>query len=110
MKTTKYSNNLVVDLDGSLIKTDLLLETFIKAVYSKPWLIFWIPLWLAKGKTVLKEQLAQATQIDVTSLPYNQALVEYLEEQHKQGRNIILCTGSWHSLAAQVEQQSHIPY
>jgi len=108
MDTNKHSNNLVVDLDGSLIKTDLLLETFIKAIYSKPWLVFLIPFWLIKGKTVLKKQLAQATQIDATSLPYNQPLVKYLEEQHAEGRCIILCTGSWHSLAQQVA--AHFPF
>jgi len=108
MDTTKHSKNLVVDLDGSLIKTDLLLETFIKAIYSKPWLIFWVPFWLIKGKTTLKKQLAQVTQIDAAALPYNQALVKYLEEQHAEGRCIILCTGSWHSLAQQVA--THFPF
>ncbi|MGH1487475.1 MAG: UbiA family prenyltransferase [Cellvibrionaceae bacterium] len=93
---------LIVDLDGSLIKTDLLYETFIKAFYAKPWIIFFVPLWVLSGKVRLKKELANIVDLKTQNLPWNQELVEYLSLQHAKGREIVLCTGSWHGLAKKV--------
>ena len=41
---------LCVDLDGTLIKTDLLIEALIKLVKQQPFLFFWAPVWLLRGK------------------------------------------------------------
>jgi 4-hydroxybenzoate polyprenyltransferase len=108
MNNVFYDKPLVVDLDGSLIKTDLLHETFIKAFYKKPWVVFCIPLWLLSGKAYLKQRLANAIDLDAKHLPWNETLVLYLQEQHGNGREIILCSGSWHSLAEKVAK--HFPF
>jgi 4-hydroxybenzoate polyprenyltransferase/phosphoserine phosphatase len=96
---------LIVDLDGSLIKTDLLYETFIKAFYAKPWVILFIPFWILAGKTRLKKELAGLADLDVQCLPWNEQLIAYLREQYVLGREIVLCTGSWHTLAEKVASQ-----
>ena len=49
---------LVVDVDGTLVATDLLQEAALQFVASYPLQAFRIPLWLAGGKTNLKTQLA----------------------------------------------------
>ena len=52
-------NPIVVDLDGTLIKTDMLFESANQFVTENP-LRFWQPLaWLMQGRPYLKEQLAQ---------------------------------------------------
>ena len=102
MSTSSHSKILAVDLDGSLANTDLLHESLIKAFYATPWIIFLLPFWLLKGKTKLKQELAVRSELNVDSLPYNQDLIEYLEQEKHKGREIILCTGSWHTLAEQV--------
>jgi hypothetical protein len=62
---------LVVDLDGTLLRSDLLVESAVLFLRDSPQR-FWMPfLWLARGKAVLKQRLAQATQIDVSSLPFS---------------------------------------
>ena len=99
---------LVVDLDGSLIKTDLLYETCVKACYQAPWIVFLLPFWLFAGKARLKQELASRVELDTKHLPWNSELIAYLEEQHSRGRDIILCTGSWYTLAERVAE--HFPF
>ena len=48
---------LIVDLDGTLLRSDLLLETGMAFVRHKPWSLFKPFIWLTKGKVALKEGL-----------------------------------------------------
>lgn len=91
---------LLVDVDGSLIRTDTLFETLLLVLKASPWLIFMMPFWLLKSRQFLKEQLAKRSSLKVALLPYRADVISYLEDQfttHK--RKIILCTGSWHQIA-----------
>ena len=90
---------LVVDLDGTLIRTDMLHESAIRVLRDKPWRILLIPRWLAQGKAVLKRRLAQGSTFDPATLPYHDELFDWLKLQREQGRRIILCTASDASFA-----------
>lgn len=90
---------LAVDLDGTLILTDTLHESAVRALRSHPLHTLKIPFWLAKGKAYLKRRLAELTEIDASALPYNHALIVWLKEQRANGRRLILCTASDHSMA-----------
>ena len=85
---------LAVDLDGTLILTDTLHESAIRALRSQPLTALRIPAWLAQGKAHLKAKLAALTEFDAASLPYNPPLIEWLKTQRLQGRRLILCTAS----------------
>ena len=85
---------LVVDLDGTLIHTDMLHESAMNVFREKPWAALRIPVWLAKGKAVVKEQLAHRSQFNPVTLPYNKELLAWLREQKQAGRRLILCTAS----------------
>ena len=61
---------LVVDLDGTLVRTDLLVESLFLLAKQSPLRLLLVPLWLARGKAFLKRRLAQETRPDVTTLPY----------------------------------------
>jgi len=63
---------LIVDLDGTLIKTDLLIESFLGLIKKNPFMIFSVCLWLLKGKTTLKAEIAKRADIDISVLPYNE--------------------------------------
>ena len=91
---------LVVDLDGTLIKTDLLIESASQFITRHPFRLATLLGWLIQGKSNLKARLAEAYSIDAASLPYNRNLVAWLSEQHRLGRKIILATAS-HQLLAQ---------
>jgi len=66
---------LVVDLDGSIISTDMLHESALRAFRHHPLGLFRIPLWLFKGKAALKRILASRAEFDPELLPYNQELL-----------------------------------
>ncbi|AVS69057.1 UbiA family prenyltransferase [Paracidovorax avenae] len=90
---------LVVDLDGTLLLTDMLHETSLQLVRDAPWKAAVLPLWLAAGKAALKRRIAGQVDVAVAHLPYNQPLVAWLREQHAAGRRIVLCTASDQALA-----------
>src|SRR5674476_516195 len=81
---------LVVDLDGTLIKTDLLAETASRFLIEQPFRFLKLLVWLTQGKSALKSHLAESTRIDAAALPYNEELVSWLRQQKAQGRTIVL--------------------
>jgi len=85
---------LVVDLDGTLIRTDMLHEAALKAVREHPLDALRIPMWLARGKAILKHHLAQRADMDASLLPYNKELIDWLRGERQAGRMLVLCTAS----------------
>ena len=99
---------LVVDLDGTLIRTDLLVESASQFLIQHPFQLFRPLLWLLKSKSVLKTELAQRVHLDVSSLPYNLDVIEWLQMQKRQGCRLVLATASHRVLAEQVAQHLHL--
>ena len=93
---------LVVDLDGTLIYTDMLWESVFQLLKAKPWALFSLVVWLFQGKAVLKQRVAAQVEIDVASLPYDEAILTDLKAQREQGRTLILATGSNQKFAEQI--------
>ncbi len=90
---------LVVDLDGTLIRSDLLLEAALIFIRTQPWLIFKLLLWLLQGKAYLKAQLAHTVHIEVATLPYDPKVIHLIHSAQAQGQKIVLATAS-HKLYA----------
>ncbi|GKT13456.1 UbiA family prenyltransferase [Acidovorax sp. SUPP2522] len=90
---------LVVDLDGTLILTDMLHESSLQLLRDGPWRALALPVWLARGKAALKQEIGQRVQMDVATLPYNVPFVQWLRNQHAAGRRTVLCTASDCSVA-----------
>lgn len=99
---------LVVDLDGTLIKTDLLFESANQFISRNPFSILSLLAWLANGRAYLKGRLARSYLFDPSSLPYNQNLIAWLFQEHKKGRELVLATGSHMLLASKVA--SHLGF
>jgi 4-hydroxybenzoate polyprenyltransferase/phosphoserine phosphatase len=93
---------LCVDLDGSLIRTDLLQEATLLLIRRAPADLLAIPLWLARGKAALKARIADRVTPAVALLPYNEPLLAWLHEQRQAGRRLVLCTASDRRYAQQV--------
>jgi len=85
---------LYVDLDGTLVATDLLWESFLALVRSQPAELCLLPFWILKGRSHVKACLADRVTVDVAMLPYHSELLSYLRDQHSQGRRIVLATAS----------------
>lgn len=95
---------LVVDLDGTLLRSDLLLETVAAFIRSQPLRLPALFVWLSKGKASLKEGLATSTVIDVSVLPYDPVVIKLIEDERRMGRKIVLATASHFSLAERIAE------
>lgn len=93
---------LAVDLDGTLIATDLFWESLFLLLRSKPLTLLLLPFWLLKGKAVLKAEIAERVELDPAGLPYRPEIVERLNAEKQAGRRLILATGSHEKFAEAV--------
>ncbi len=85
---------IAVDLDGTLIRTDLLLESFLLLIKRNPLYLLLVPFWLLQGKAALKAHIAQRVRINAAALPYTHTLIDWLKLQKAQGHALWLCTAS----------------
>lgn len=85
---------LYVDVDGTLLRTDLLAESFFALLKHNPFYLFLIPFWLLRGRAWLKQQIAERIDIDVEVLPYHTEFLEYLRSEAGRGRELYLATAS----------------
>jgi 4-hydroxybenzoate polyprenyltransferase/phosphoserine phosphatase len=96
---------LVVDLDGTLIKTDLLVESVCRLLRQAPLYFLALPLWLLRGKAHLKREIAERVRLDPELLPYRTGVLDYLRTEHDKGREIILATASDERFARPIADQ-----
>ncbi|MBA8878614.1 4-hydroxybenzoate polyprenyltransferase/phosphoserine phosphatase [Phyllobacterium myrsinacearum] len=94
VQSGKQFVDLVVDLDGTLIATDLLWESIFQLLKQNMLYLFVVPFWALRGKGYLKHQIAERVRIDPALLPYRQDFLNYLREEHGKGRRIVLATGA----------------
>ena len=92
---------LCVDLDGTLIRSDLLLESALALLRQNPLYAFALPLWLLRGKAQLKREIARRVELDASTLPYDERVLAFLREDCNERRRI-LCTASDAQLAQAV--------
>ncbi len=92
---------LCVDLDGTLIRSDLLVESALSLLSRNP--LSFIPMlgWLLRGKAHLKREIARRVTLDAAHLPYNDDVLAWIREE-KASRIVVLCTASDRKLAEAV--------
>lgn len=97
---------LFVDLDGTLIKTDLLAESALELLTRKPWFVFAVFFWLLHGgRARLKAELARRVTPSTDTIPYQMQFVEYLRAEAAGGRTLYLATASDRRLAEPVASE-----
>ena len=90
---------LVIDLDHTLLKSDMLFESFWSS-FGQDWRSPFHSLFaVSKGKAALKRYLAEAAQIDVTTLPYDDAVINYIKTWRNAGGRTALVTASDNKIA-----------
>lgn len=85
---------LCVDLDGTLVKTDLLHEAAITFATRQPWSAWRLVLWAAEGASTLKQRLSEQIAIDPACLPYRDDLIEHMLSHRAQQGSVHLITAS----------------
>jgi 4-hydroxybenzoate polyprenyltransferase/phosphoglycolate phosphatase-like HAD superfamily hydrolase len=95
---------IVVDLDGTLINSDALVESFFIFFRLHPLRIFEVFYWLLHGKAFLKRRLADEITLEVDLLPYNKDLLAWLGQQRTTGASVVLATASDLRIARKVAE------
>ena len=93
---------LCVDLDGTLVKSDTLVDSVLVIARQRPQELLRIPGWIAQGKASFKRHVTAAVALDVEHLPYNHTLLEWLRVEAGAGREIYLATAADGALAERV--------
>jgi 4-hydroxybenzoate polyprenyltransferase/phosphoserine phosphatase len=85
---------LVLDLDGTLLRSDLLLESAWAHVGADPLRLFGLLRDLTRGKAALKASIARDTSLDVAHLPYDERVIALAREARDAGRPVWLVSAS----------------
>ncbi|HKF46467.1 MAG TPA: UbiA family prenyltransferase [Terracidiphilus sp.] len=93
---------LCVDLDGTLVKSDTLVDSLFVLLRTSPSKALALPRKVLEGKAAFKAYVAGCVNLDVAHLPYNRAVLEYLQSEYAAGRSIYLATGADVRLARRV--------
>lgn len=89
---------LVVDLDGTLIASDLLIETAFSELARRPYSAFDMFKALFQGKAVLKHRLAEPVDFDPSTLPYDPEVLSLIRKAKDEGRPVYLASASHEKL------------
>jgi 4-hydroxybenzoate polyprenyltransferase/phosphoserine phosphatase len=85
---------LCVDLDGSLTPVDTLHESLLDLCRRSPRSLLMVPFWIARGKSLFKQKVAEASQIEASLLPIREELLTWLEAEKATGRRLVLATAA----------------
>ena len=99
---------LCVDLDGTLVKSDTLVDSLLAMARNKPVRLLRLPGKLLQGKAAFKAFVTDSVSLDVAHLPYNRKLLQYLQQQRTLGRKIYLATGADQRLAERIAAQLNL--
>ena len=102
LSETASQRPLCVDLDGTLVKSDTLVDSLLVLLRAHPRSFLQTFRWVLDGKAALKAQVGRVVSLDVAHLPYNRPLLTFLEQEHAQGRRIYLATGADAKLARKI--------
>jgi 4-hydroxybenzoate polyprenyltransferase/phosphoserine phosphatase len=93
---------LVVDLDGTLLRSDLLIETAFSEVGRRPFSIFDMLKALARGKSALKHRLSEPVGFDPSVLPYDDEVLRCIYTARDMGRPVYLASASHERLVGAI--------
>jgi len=105
---TASSRPLCVDLDGTLVKSDTLVDSLLVLARTRPGLLWKLPSRLMRGKAAFKAFVTDSVTLDVARLPYNLKVLQFLQQEHVKGRPIYLTTGADSRVAQRVADNLRI--
>jgi len=93
---------LCVDLDGTLITSDSLIQGLFEFLRRNPLNMFPVLGWSLRGRALLKKRIGERVGLNAASLPYNRELLGYLRDEYSRGRSLVLCTAANEQVAGNV--------
>ncbi len=95
---------LVVDLDGTLIRSDLLVESYLSLLGADPRGALSALGALRHGKAAFKARIADTAIVDVTTLPFDEDVLALIRMARAEGRETHLASASDHRYVAAVAE------
>ena len=95
---------LCVDLDGTLISSDSLVQGISVFLRRDPRNLIWVLGWCFRGRAMLKTRIGEQVLPDAASLPYHRELLAYLRAEFLRGRCLVLCTAANERVASSVAE------
>lgn len=99
---TAGTKPLCVDLDGTLVKSDTLVDSLLVLARNHPQLLLQLPGAVIHGKAAFKAFVTSHVELDVANLPYNRKVLHFLQQERNRGRELYLATGADVRLAERV--------
>lgn len=93
---------LAVDLDGTLLRSDLMWEGLVRVALRRPWMLLSIAVALAGGRAAFKSRIAEAAPLDPAALPWRPELLAWLRTERAAGRRLVLATAADRTIAERV--------
>ena len=84
---------LAVDLDGTLVRSDVFTMQLTRFLTRAPWRLPQLLLWFTHGRANVKARLA-AYAPDPATLPYDERVMAWLRSERARGRTIVLASAS----------------
>ena len=95
---------LTVDLDGTLSRTDTLLEALLLLLKQDFLATLLMPFWLLQGKAKFKQKISEHIVFDANGLVYNADVIDYIEKARLSERRVYLVTGADEAIATAVNE------
>lgn len=102
---TETKTPLVVDMDGALLRTDVLFEAIASGLARHPVATLLAFRFLVFGRARFKRAIAEINDVDVESLPLRDDFIEYLASERAAGRPLHLVTAAREEIAEQVAER-----
>ena len=96
---------LFVDLDGTLIKEDLSALAFFHSLKNNPFkTLFYLFIFLFKGKPYLKEKISKNFTVPFANLTFNKAALDFVKKKKNKHTVVYLISGSHQILVNQMDK------
>ena len=102
VESLKGHKVLAVDLDGTLLRSDMLFESFWSATGADWRTPFHAVSAMSNGRAALKRVLAKRSRVEVKTLPYDPDVIAYIEKWRADGGKAVLVTATDDEIAQEI--------
>src|SRR5262249_33712145 len=100
--TMRKFSVLFVDLDGSLVTSDLSMESLFRGVRIQPAILLKAPFWLLQGRAFAKAKLLEVAPPPTSGWSYRDDVVELLRQLKSEGCHLVLATATNRAIAERI--------
>ncbi len=109
MDTSDHSDvPLIVDLDGTLTKSDTMHEALLLFIAKHPVKLPQIATWLLSGKAEFKDRLASEMVVDAASVPLRDEVLDLIGTARADGRKVLLVSASNQRQVSRIAEQLNL--